>query len=167
MPQLIDIDTLSPVERIALADVLYDSAMQEIEAMPLSDEQLAELDRRIVDIEQGKVGLVAWEQVRGTLGRVAMTGVLLHPAVRHDLQRAVASYNARAVGLGSAFMSDFERLIDRVVTFPLAYPETLGTYRRACLARFPYSVIYDDKSLLLVTVLPLRPDGVLHTVPSR
>jgi len=30
-PREIDLSTLSPVERIALADVLYDSAMQEID----------------------------------------------------------------------------------------------------------------------------------------
>jgi putative addiction module component (TIGR02574 family) len=54
-----DFSSLSPVERIALADELYDSAMREIDAMTphLSSEQLAEIDRRIAEIEAGSVGL--------------------------------------------------------------------------------------------------------------
>jgi putative addiction module component (TIGR02574 family) len=60
---------LSPVERIALADVLYDGAMQEIEGLTasFSPEELAELDRRIADVEQGRVELFDWDQVKGEL----------------------------------------------------------------------------------------------------
>jgi putative addiction module component (TIGR02574 family) len=64
-----DFSSLTPIERIALADTLYDSAMQEIDAMTpqLSAEQLAELDRRIADVEAGRVELVPWDQVRAEL----------------------------------------------------------------------------------------------------
>ena len=60
-----DFSALTPVQRIALADLLYDSAMQEIETMTpqLSPKQLAEVDRRIADIETGKVELVSWDDV--------------------------------------------------------------------------------------------------------
>jgi putative addiction module component (TIGR02574 family) len=56
-----DFSALTPVERIALADLLYDSAMQEIETM--SPKQLAEVDRRIADIETGKVERVSWDDL--------------------------------------------------------------------------------------------------------
>jgi hypothetical protein len=48
--QLIDIESLGPVERMELADVLYDSAIAEIEAVSstLTPDELAEIDRRIV-----------------------------------------------------------------------------------------------------------------------
>jgi putative addiction module component (TIGR02574 family) len=50
---------------MALADTLYDSAMQEIEAMTptLTPEQMAELDRRIADLDAGRVELVPWDDV--------------------------------------------------------------------------------------------------------
>lgn len=57
---LIDLAALSPVERIALADALYDGAMQEIERLRLSPEQLAELDRRIAEVEHGRAALCPW-----------------------------------------------------------------------------------------------------------
>jgi putative addiction module component (TIGR02574 family) len=62
----IDLTTLTPLERIALADALYDSAMREIEAdaARLSADQLADLDRRIADVEDGRIDLARWEDVR-------------------------------------------------------------------------------------------------------
>jgi len=59
-----DFSSLTPVERIALADTLYDSAMQEINAMTpaITSEQMAEIDRRIADVEAGRVKLVDWDQ---------------------------------------------------------------------------------------------------------
>lgn len=57
---LIDLASLSPIERIALADALYDGAMLEIEQLRLPPKQLAELDRRIAEVEQGRVPLCPW-----------------------------------------------------------------------------------------------------------
>jgi putative addiction module component (TIGR02574 family) len=56
-----DFSALSPIERIELADLLYDSAMRQIEAAQLPPEQLAELDRRIADMQSGKVEMLPWE----------------------------------------------------------------------------------------------------------
>lgn len=69
--QSFDFSSLTPVERIALADTLYDSAMQEIEAMAphLTPEQLAEVDRRIADVEAGRVDLIAWDDLHAELSR--------------------------------------------------------------------------------------------------
>jgi len=64
---------LSPVERIALAETLYDSAMQEIEAMAahLTREQLADIDRRIAEVEAGSVELIAWDEAQTIFTRRA------------------------------------------------------------------------------------------------
>jgi putative addiction module component (TIGR02574 family) len=66
-----DFSTLSPVERIVLADTLIDSAMQEIDVMgpQLTPEQLAEIDRRIADIDAGRVELLPWDEVYQDLMR--------------------------------------------------------------------------------------------------
>ena len=64
----IDLEALDPVQRMELADVLYDSAMQAIEDGPtLSAEQSAELDHRIDRLHAGEATLVSWESVRDRL----------------------------------------------------------------------------------------------------
>ena len=58
----IDIESLDPVQRMELADVLYDSAMQAIEDGPdLTPEQTAEIDRRIERLYTGNATLVPWD----------------------------------------------------------------------------------------------------------
>lgn len=65
----IDIAALTPVERIALADVLYDSAMQEIDELQhrISPDELAEIDRRIAKLDAGEETLVPWDDVYARL----------------------------------------------------------------------------------------------------
>jgi putative addiction module component (TIGR02574 family) len=66
-----DFTTLTPVERIALADALYDSAMQEIDAMvpQLTAEQLDDLDRRIGEVAAGHVELMPWDELHTQLNQ--------------------------------------------------------------------------------------------------
>ncbi|QOV92105.1 addiction module protein [Humisphaera borealis] len=59
--QLIDIAALTPVERMALADMLYDSAMQEIGKLP--PEEMAEMDRRISRLVSGEDASYPWSDV--------------------------------------------------------------------------------------------------------
>jgi putative addiction module component (TIGR02574 family) len=58
----INIDNLNPIERMELADALYDSAMQEIESADawLTGEQQQELDRRISRLHAGDANLFTW-----------------------------------------------------------------------------------------------------------
>ena len=58
-----DFSHLSPAERIELAQDLWDSLEPaELEAaLPLSDEQKAELDRRLEDLERHPEAGVPWE----------------------------------------------------------------------------------------------------------
>ena len=69
--QPIDVAALTPVERMALADALYDSAMHEINSAALSPEEAAEVDRRIARLESGEDRLVPWDEAddRRTQGR--------------------------------------------------------------------------------------------------
>jgi putative addiction module component (TIGR02574 family) len=66
-----DFAALSPAQRIALADTLYDSAMLEVDAVAsrLSPEQLAEVDRRIAEVQAGTVELVGWDDLYADLTR--------------------------------------------------------------------------------------------------
>ena len=61
----IDWAGLSPVQKMELADVLYDTAQQEMEAAahPLTAEQLREVDRRVAAADAGGPAGEAWDGV--------------------------------------------------------------------------------------------------------
>jgi putative addiction module component (TIGR02574 family) len=57
---MIDIDALSREERLELLERLWDSLASNPEAIPLTDAQREELDRRLDDLErEGPVGIPA------------------------------------------------------------------------------------------------------------
>jgi putative addiction module component (TIGR02574 family) len=59
----LDIRKLTPAERLQLVEELWDSLCDEPEAVPLTDAQRAELDRRLDDLErEGPVG-IPWDEV--------------------------------------------------------------------------------------------------------
>jgi putative addiction module component (TIGR02574 family) len=54
---------LTPEERIQLAEDLWDSIAPE-EMPPLTDEQMAEMDRRVAEHEKDPSSALPWEDVR-------------------------------------------------------------------------------------------------------
>lgn len=64
---------LSVAERIELVEELWDSIAADVEhddrMLPLSDEQKAELDRRIAAHREDPSRVIPWEQVREELRR--------------------------------------------------------------------------------------------------
>lgn len=64
---LSDILKLSVAERIQLAQDIWDSIAAEPDALPLSEAQRQELDRRLEDYRQNPESGVPWEQVRARL----------------------------------------------------------------------------------------------------
>lgn len=54
---------LSVAERIQLMDEIWDSLADDPEAFPLTDEQKAELDRRLADRERNPHQAYSWEEV--------------------------------------------------------------------------------------------------------
>jgi len=58
-----DVTQLSREEQLELLDRLWDSLGRDPEALPLTEAQRAELDRRLVELEaEGPAGLT-WDQV--------------------------------------------------------------------------------------------------------
>jgi putative addiction module component (TIGR02574 family) len=59
----IDITSLTPEERLSLLEELWDSLACTPETVPLTQNQRAELDRRLDDLDrEGPVG-IPWEEV--------------------------------------------------------------------------------------------------------
>ena len=66
--KLDDLFKLSPAERIQLAEDLWDSVAADPDSMPpLSDEQKAELERRLAEHARDPSSAVEWEEVRKRL----------------------------------------------------------------------------------------------------
>jgi putative addiction module component (TIGR02574 family) len=59
-----DFTQLSVDERTLLAHRLWESVQHEVEAMPLSAEQRAEVERRVADADAGRMTFVPWEAVK-------------------------------------------------------------------------------------------------------
>ena len=61
------IDRLSVEERLALVEDLWDSIAEDGAAVPLTDAQRAELDRRLAEHEANPNDVVSWEEVKTTI----------------------------------------------------------------------------------------------------
>jgi putative addiction module component (TIGR02574 family) len=63
----IDLSHLSPADRIHLVQELWNSIHDDAQAMPLTAEQKAELERRHTEMQSGTVRGIPWEEVRQSL----------------------------------------------------------------------------------------------------
>ena len=59
----VDITKLTPAERLQLVEELWDSLCDTPEAVPLTEAQRAELDRRLDDLEQEGPNGIPWDEV--------------------------------------------------------------------------------------------------------
>ena len=67
---MIDIQALSPAERLELIELLWDSLSSTPETIPFTDAQRAELDRRLDELDrEGPIGIPA-EEVLNRLDRL-------------------------------------------------------------------------------------------------
>ena len=86
-----------------------------------------------------------------------MTVRFLVPA-QQELDDAVAWYDQQADGLGNEFLDELDRVIRRVVVYPLSALEIESGLRRGLLARFPYGIIFglDGDTVVVVAVAHLH-----------
>jgi hypothetical protein len=69
--------------------------------------------------------------------------VLFHSAAEAELYDAIAFYESRRTGLGLAFQSEVERVVDLIQQHPDRWPGYKNTpYRKISLDRVPFSVFY-------------------------
>jgi len=61
------IDRLSVDERLALVEELWDSIAEDSAAVPLTDAQRTELDRRLAEHKAHPDDVVSWEDVKASI----------------------------------------------------------------------------------------------------
>lgn len=72
-----------------------------------------------------------------------MTGrLVVGPIAEREVVAAARWYEARELGLGSAFVNDVLRTLDVIEREPENVPFLRAPYRCKRLERFPYAVIY-------------------------
>lgn len=75
-----------------------------------------------------------------------------------DSAAAIEYYDAVSPGLGSGFVAELERTLQRVLLNPEAWARVSDEHRRCRLRRFPYAVIYSisDDTVLVAAVYHLH-----------
>jgi len=66
----IDINKLSPEERLALIAELWDSLRAETDTVPVPPAHQKELDRRLDELDSGEAAAIPWDDVRRQLGQL-------------------------------------------------------------------------------------------------
>jgi putative addiction module component (TIGR02574 family) len=65
----VDVDSLTPVERLQLIDDLWESLSRTSEAVPLSEAHSRELDLRLDELDAGENAGIPWQRVLDRIRR--------------------------------------------------------------------------------------------------
>lgn len=91
-----------------------------------------------------------------------MRGFRLHLLAQEDLQEAAGFYERERQGLGSRFLVEVERVIERLLLHPESAPRVSRHLRMARVGTFPYNVLYrieDDRIFVLAVFHQRRRPG--------
>jgi plasmid stabilization system protein ParE len=75
-----------------------------------------------------------------------------------ELDEAVAYYDSESAGLGSRFLIEVLATLDRIASYPEAWPSFGPDARRCLTRRFPYGIVYQvlSKGILIIAVAHLH-----------
>ncbi|MEP6719519.1 MAG: type II toxin-antitoxin system RelE/ParE family toxin [bacterium] len=72
-------------------------------------------------------------------------------AAQSELDDAIDYYDETRSGLGLGFAEEVEQ-VKRITHYPEAWAQLSSRVRRCIISRFPYSVIYQSRSEIIVVV---------------
>ncbi|GAB6274755.1 MAG: hypothetical protein STSR0004_16200 [Peptococcaceae bacterium] len=78
-----------------------------------------------------------------------------HPEAHVEFKEATLHYSEKSRSLGSAFYSEVEYAIERIVENPLLYRVIDEDVRRCLTKRFPYAILYsiEDHYILILAIM--------------
>lgn len=90
-----------------------------------------------------------------------MNTIILANAEQEFIE-AVEYYNAQCPGLGYEFAAEITATLNRISSFPEAWPRISLRTRRCITNKFPYGVIYQiqDNNVLVVAIMHMKRNPV-------
>jgi hypothetical protein len=81
-----------------------------------------------------------------------------HPEARKEFLASIDYYEKCKRGLGLEFAEEVHSAIDRICSFPKAWPSISLNARRCIINRFPFGVLYriDKEEVLILAVMELH-----------
>ncbi len=78
-----------------------------------------------------------------------------HPEAQAEFRKATLYYSEKSPSLASAFFSEIESTIKRIIKDPFLYREIDEDIRRCLTKRFPYAILYtiENQSILILAVM--------------
>lgn len=73
-------------------------------------------------------------------------------AAEKELDEAFAWYEEQAVGLGGSFLSEIDKALRLIATYPKLQSPVTDNLRRCLVNRFPYGIYYGFRSETIVVV---------------
>ena len=83
-----------------------------------------------------------------------------HPEAESEFVQAIEYYEEREGSLGHDFAVEVYAAIERVVSYPKAWPIIEDDVRRSLVRRFPYGILYAEEAevIYIVAVMDLHRD---------
>jgi len=83
-----------------------------------------------------------------------------HPDAETEFNDAIDHYEEKQNDLGLDFALEVYMTIDRILSFPKAWPIVEGEIRRSLVNRFPYGILYSEESgdIFILVVMHLNRD---------
>jgi plasmid stabilization system protein ParE len=83
-----------------------------------------------------------------------------HPEAETELLQAIAYYEDYEVNLGYDFAVEVYSTIERIISFPNAWPILAQDVRRCLINRFPYGILYsvEDDEIFILAVMHMHRD---------
>lgn len=84
---------------------------------------------------------------------------IFHPEAEQEFEQAIEYYESCQQGLGLDFAIEVRATVNRVVSFPNAWPSLEDDIRRCQTYRFPYGLVYTvepDGTILFLAVMHLH-----------
>jgi hypothetical protein len=84
------------------------------------------------------------------MGKQIKYELIVSELAEEEIKASKDFYNEQKAGLGNEFLTELEKIIERITKTPKQFPKIKNKQvRKAHLARFPFSVLFATKGLII------------------